>query len=112
MKLLVDEMKNKLFDISMKPLIFRCEEDKLFFENQQGSREFTIGLIYKDDNRKIRECKKRKERDMKKDVRQALKVTQIDELDSDSEEQPSNDAEYIPPEVSLSQRRRLRPRKT
>ena len=59
-------MRNKLFDISRKPLLFRCEEDRIFFENQRSSREFTIGKVDKEDNRKIRNSEIRKQRDKRK----------------------------------------------
>ena len=61
---MVKEMKNKLFDVSKNPLVFRCEEDAIFFKNQKTTREFTMGTIDVEDNRKIQQSEDRKNRDM------------------------------------------------
>ena len=65
---LIQAMKDKLFDISAKKLIFRCREDEVFFRDQMTHRKFTIGSIDKKDNKRINHNIERKARDMKKSM--------------------------------------------
>ena len=42
MKDLIEQMGKTLFDISQRPLNFRCEEDRRFYLNQKMERSYTI----------------------------------------------------------------------
>ena len=59
-------MKCTLFDIRSKNAVFRCEEDKKFYENQKLDRKFTIGTLDKNYSRKINESFQCKDRDTRK----------------------------------------------
>ena len=63
MKEFIDSTKNKLFDISASPIVFRCEEDRIFFEDQKNDRKFLIGSLDEEDTRKINENIARRQRD-------------------------------------------------
>ena len=64
----INVSKGTLFDISAKPLVFRCKEDGIFFENQKNERTFYIGSLDKEDSRKINENNDRKERNKRKQI--------------------------------------------
>ena len=63
MKEFIASTQGKLFDISASPPVFRCDEDRIFFEDQKNERKFLIGLLDEEDSRKINENIARRERD-------------------------------------------------
>ena len=63
MKEFIESTKDKLFDISASPIVFRCEEDRIFFEDQKNDRKFLIGSLDEEDTRKINENIARRQRD-------------------------------------------------
>ena len=63
---LIDGMKDTLFDIISKNQVFRCHEDKIFYEDQKTGRKFTIGGLDKKDSRKINANEERRRRDKRR----------------------------------------------
>ena len=63
LKKFIESSRDRLFDISATPLVFRCEEDRLFFEDQKKERKFYIGPLDKDDTHRINDNNERKRRD-------------------------------------------------
>ena len=120
MKVFIDSTRDKLFDISASPIVFRCEEDRIFFEDQMSERKFLIGSLDEDDSRRINENIARRQRDKRTRVendyiRPGPSHTYIESEDDDESSQNTEeihvtkrlrrdvDGDWAPP--SLSQRR-------
>ena len=119
MKEFIESTKDKLFDISTSPIVFRCEEDRIFFEDQKNDRKFLIGSLDEEDTRKINENIARRQRDRRtceensgENIRPGPSRTPIESEDEEEihvAKRPRRDVDgdWAPPSLSQRHQRRL-----